>query len=108
MECLGINELKSLGTGKASSNPEEIIWASSRGRVKCLFLAKGQNMLGSYDPESDKLVVHEKEEPARKICWILQLFGLYYRVERYIFCLRLSCWIKARQWLYTAIRFDNS
>jgi hypothetical protein len=53
---------ESIGTGKASNNMEEIIKAAYAKRVDCLFLEKGRHILGSYDPESDELVVYEKEE----------------------------------------------
>ncbi len=52
-----------LGTGKASNNVEQIIKAAYGNRVECLFLKKGQQILGSYEPEEDRITIYEKEEP---------------------------------------------
>jgi hypothetical protein len=49
--------------GKASVELDKVIPAACRGRVGTLFVAVREHRWGSYDPGSDRLVLHSEEEP---------------------------------------------
>ncbi|MFB3925441.1 MAG: hypothetical protein ACE14T_05250 [Syntrophales bacterium] len=54
---------QSVGTGLTSNRVDEIVPAAYHGRVGFLFAAKGQKQWGSFDEQSDKTVLLEKQEP---------------------------------------------
>jgi predicted transcriptional regulator len=50
-------------TDKASEKLVEIVSAAYRGRVDALFVALDLQQWGAYDPETDKVQVHQQFEP---------------------------------------------
>lgn len=52
-----------IGTGKASNNIIEIIPAAHGGRVDTLFVARGRQQWGWFDPKTNEVRLSETEEP---------------------------------------------
>jgi hypothetical protein len=48
--------------GKASTTPEEILRAAREGRVEYLFVARDRALLGRYDADAGRLIVHGQSE----------------------------------------------
>ncbi len=51
------------GTGKTSDDLKEILPAAAYGRVDTLFVAKGVQRWGSFDPIGGNLEIHETQKP---------------------------------------------
>ncbi len=76
-----------LGTGLASTNIAEIVPAAVYGRVGTLILAPGQEQWGTFDPQTNKVVLHNKPEPGDRdlldfaAIYTLTQSGLVYTVS---------------------------
>jgi hypothetical protein len=51
------------GTGQTSTDVKEAVSAAHHGRVEVLFVAVGMQVWGRFDPEKDRVDVHESPEP---------------------------------------------
>ncbi len=51
------------GTGRASSELREIVPAAAGGRVETLWVARGTQAWGRFDPADDTVLLHERAEP---------------------------------------------
>ena len=49
---------QSIGTGLASNNLEEIVAAAHHGRIGYLFVEVGQEKWGTFNPQTDQVVLH--------------------------------------------------
>lgn len=52
-----------VGTGRASSQAEEVVQAAAEGRVDALFVARDASCWGNFDPTSAVVDLHEAREP---------------------------------------------
>jgi hypothetical protein len=57
-----LHELLGTGSEQAATDIETIVKASVHGRVAALMLAEGRYCWGSYDPESDTVSIHQREQ----------------------------------------------
>ncbi len=55
-------ELTGAGNNQASNKIEEIIPAAAHGRIETLFVARNLHCWGSFDEESNKVSLHEREQ----------------------------------------------
>lgn len=53
---------REFGTGHASNDIKAIVRAAANGRVDSLFVTTGKQVWGFYNPRSEEVHVHEKEE----------------------------------------------
>lgn len=51
-----------LGTGKASTDPSEIVLAAHDGRIEALFVPLRHEVWGRFDPEDREVELHDQEE----------------------------------------------
>lgn len=51
------------GTGGTTRDVKEAVLAAHHGRIDVLFVAVGVQVWGRFDPENDKVYVHEPPEP---------------------------------------------
>jgi hypothetical protein len=51
------------GTGRTTSDVKEAVLAAHHGRIDVLFVAVGVQIWGGFDPEKDKVYMHEPPEP---------------------------------------------
>ncbi len=51
------------GTGKASTDVEEIVPAAHHGRVGTLFVAVGRQQWGDFEPGSSQVTIHSQAQP---------------------------------------------
>ncbi len=51
------------GTGRTTSDVKEAVLAAHHGRIEVLFVAVGVQIWGGYDPEKDKVYMHDPPEP---------------------------------------------
>ncbi len=52
------------GTGRTSSDVEEVVRAAREGQIETLFLCRDRQLWGNYDEVADKVQVHEQPGPA--------------------------------------------
>ncbi|MDY7034692.1 MAG: hypothetical protein SV375_00820 [Thermodesulfobacteriota bacterium] len=52
-----------VGTGKTSKDLKEIVAAAVYGQVAVLFVARGIQQWGRFDPESDRVDIHQTQRP---------------------------------------------
>ncbi len=51
------------GTGRTTSDVKEAVLAAHHGRIDVLFVAVGVQIWGGFDPEKDKVYMHDPPEP---------------------------------------------
>ncbi len=51
------------GTGRTANDPAEAVAAAWRGQFQFLFVALGRELWGTFEPDSGKVAVHDREEP---------------------------------------------
>jgi len=66
---------QSAGTGLASSNIAEIVPAACHGRIGLLWVAKGTEQWGTFDPRNSQLTLHEK--PGKGVEDLLDLAAIH-------------------------------
>ena len=60
----GLEKYRQLaGTGKTTTDVSEALVAANHGRIDVLFVALGVQVWGRFDPENDKVELHEKPQP---------------------------------------------
>jgi len=57
---------QSSGTGLTSNDIREIVLAAHHGRIGSLFITKGYQQWGIFDPDNNKVELHEKLESGSK------------------------------------------
>ncbi len=57
-----LHELIGAGSAQASIDIDQIVKGAAHGRVDKLMLAEGRYCWGSYDPESDEVKIHQREQ----------------------------------------------
>ena len=63
-EEAGLEKYRQLaGTGKTTTDVSEALIAANHGRVDVLFVALGVQVWGRFDPENDKVDLHEELQP---------------------------------------------
>jgi hypothetical protein len=55
-----------VGTGRSSNDVREVVQAAYYGRVDSLFVALGVHLWGSFDPNSDKVVIDREHKPGNE------------------------------------------